>query len=185
MGDWKAVASVVSSLAPTVGATFGGPVGAGVGIAIKALAGAFGITDANPQPDAVKAAMEADPDALLKVRMAEIEFQRIQLEEETKRMGMEIQDLKDARARQIEHEKTIGGTDWNLYALAWLLVIGFFILTGLMYFYPLPKESVGPINQLFGALVAGFSGVIGYFFGSSQGSAVKSKLLAEMELKKK
>ena len=66
----------------------------------------------------------------------------------------------------------------NLYFLAWVVVIGFFVLTGMMMRTTMPPENVGPVNQLFGALAAGFGVVLAYFFGSSKGSAEKNALLA-------
>lgn len=66
-----------------------------------------------------------------------------------------------------------------LYVLAGVVVVGFFCLVAMMYFIEIPAKNVGPANQLFGALVAGFSLVLGYFFGSSKGSAEKNKLLTE------
>jgi len=57
------------------------------------------------------------------------------------------------------------------------VVGGFFILTGLMMSLTIPEPNVGPANILFGALVAGFTGVLAYFFGSSQSSDMKTKML--------
>jgi hypothetical protein len=48
----------------------------------------------------------------------------------------------------------------------------------MMYFKPIPAASVGPINQLFGALAAGFGLVLGYFFGTSKSSHDKTALLS-------
>ena len=52
-------------------------------------------------------------------------------------------------------------------------------MTGMMYFRPIPEAAIGPINQLFGALAAGFGLVLGYFFGSSKSSTDKTKLMAK------
>lgn len=64
------------------------------------------------------------------------------------------------------------------YVLATVIVIGFFSLLGLLLFQPLQPDSSGVIFMLFGSLAAAFGGVVQYFFGSSQGSADKSEMLA-------
>lgn len=45
-------------------------------------------------------------------------------------------------------------------------------------FFEVPESNVGPVNQLFGSVAAGFGAVVGYLFGSSKTSAEKNRLLA-------
>jgi hypothetical protein len=61
-----------------------------------------------------------------------------------------------------------------MYVLGGLIVIGFFLM---LYF--LVKENIyeSTINLAIGALIAAFGTIVGYFYGSSKGSADKNELL--------
>jgi hypothetical protein len=61
-----------------------------------------------------------------------------------------------------------------MYVLGGLIVIGFFLM---LYF--LVKENIyeSTINLAIGALIAAFGTIVGYFYGSSKGSADKNDLL--------
>jgi hypothetical protein len=64
--------------------------------------------------------------------------------------------------------------DIFFYALGALIVIGFFVvLVVLMY----TSKSPESINMTLGALLAAFGTVVGYFYGSSKGSADKNDLI--------
>ncbi len=86
-------------------------------------------------------------------------------------------DVASARQREVEIVKATGSKDINLYVLAWIIVFGFFFMVGMLMFVTMPAANVGSVNQLFGALSAGFGVVLAYFFGSSSSSKAKTKLL--------
>ena len=168
--DWKDTIAKVTDAAPLIGSLFGAP-GAAIGGIVKLVASALGVA---PSEDAVEAEIRRNPEALLKLREFEaahrIELEKLLLETERIRLA----DIQSARTRQTEHERATGKTDTNLYILAWTLVIGFFVLLGILMNHPLPPDQNGVIFMLFGALSAGFGQVLQYFFGSSKGSADKT-----------
>lgn len=170
--DWKTVGSKILKELPLIGTVLGGPV---VGGAVSVLASALGCA---AEPDAVMRAIQTDPMAAEKLKEAEmankIELQKLVLQQDQ----MYILDVQNARQRQIEVTKATGKTDVNLYTLAWLVVGCFFLLVAVLMFVTLPETNIGPINQLFGAMAAGFGMVLAYFFGSSKSSAEKTQLLA-------
>lgn len=63
------------------------------------------------------------------------------------------------------------------YGLGALIVIGFFLLLYLIFVaeIPSPNKELGLI--VIGALVGNFNSIVGYFFGSSKGSADKTDIL--------
>jgi hypothetical protein len=67
--------------------------------------------------------------------------------------------------------------------LAGLVVVGFFgcLLALLIHPGTLSDLNREPVMLMIGALIAAFSGLMGYFFGSSAGSARKTNLLAKAE----
>lgn len=185
------IGDAVADYAPGVSALLlasgiGAPAAAGVA-AVGALGRAFGCGSA-AKPEEVLAAISADPEIRLKAMIAENNFQLAQRGQDIEELKTHLQDVQDARRRQTESEKNTGKRDINQYALAWLLVIGFFVLTGsLLYFSYNGKpivDSTGVLFMLLGALSAAFGGVIQYFFGSSAGSAAKSATINSMAEKK-
>jgi hypothetical protein len=190
--DFSSVANVVKQFAPLLGGLIGGPaggaVGAGVGALVDAVGSAFGLTpeQVRANPIALSAAIQADPQAAVKLaeieKDREVEIKKLIVEQlkiaadlEKSRLG----DVQNARNREVNVTKVTGKKDVNLYILAWTIVFGFFVLLGMMYFIELPKISVGPINQLMGALSTGFGVVLSYFFGSSKSSLDKNTTIQD------
>jgi hypothetical protein len=72
--------------------------------------------------------------------------------------------------------------NWYPYALAAVVVLGFFVLTVLLILRQagIHEGHKDIVFMLFGGLVTGFSMVLSYFFGSSAGSAQKTMELAKI-----
>jgi hypothetical protein len=187
--DLKDIATKIASNAPTLGALFGSfipgagnVVGGAVGLGVKALAGVFGLKE-DATADELGAAIEADPQSAVKIRLAELDYQnqekQRQSDERMKILTAQLADVQSARQMNVEGVKTTGKRDANLYALAWAIVVCFFVLVGILIFKDLPKDSNGVVFMLFGALASGFTGIIGYFFGSSAGQSEATRLLSQ------
>ena len=58
-----------------------------------------------------------------------------------------------------------------------LIVLGFFTLLGLLIFQEIPATNNELLYLAVGALISGFATVVGYFYGSSAGSAQKTDML--------
>ena len=168
--QWKDVGDIVGKAAPVIGSLFG-PAGTAVGTLV---AGALGVDNT---PEAVAAAINGDPGALLKIKELELRHKERLEELQLDVLKTHLQDVQDARSRQVEHEKATGKTDTNLYVLAWTIVIGFLSLVVVLLFVKVPDDSTGVVFMLFGALSAAFGAVIQYFFGSSKSSSDKTKML--------
>lgn len=63
------------------------------------------------------------------------------------------------------------------YALGAVIVIGFFILLYLLLANSIPESNKDLLNIVVGALIGSFTSIVGYFYGSSLGSAEKNELL--------
>ena len=64
-----------------------------------------------------------------------------------------------------------------MYVLGGLIVIGIFALLGMLIFVAMPEQNKDLLNIVIGTLVAAFVSVVGYFYGSSKGSADKTDML--------
>lgn len=186
--DWKDVAGTVAKAAPLLGTALGGPVGGAIGGVVSLLASAFGLSPAETTPDKINSLLQTDPAAAVKLAEIEaankVELQKIVLEQNRlvlQEKQAELQDTANARSREMEVVKATGHVDINLYLLAWTIVLGFFGLTALLMYIKLPPGQTEVIFMLFGGLVSGFSTVLGYFFGSSRGSLMKSQVIAGMK----
>jgi drug/metabolite transporter (DMT)-like permease len=65
------------------------------------------------------------------------------------------------------------------YALGALIVIGFFTFMIILILKPVPENNESVMNIIVGALIAAFTGVVNYFYGSSKGSKDKTKILSK------
>ena len=178
---WKDIGDYVKKGAPLLGSVLGGPAGGAIGTLVSA---AFGSED---DPEKLLSLLESDPEAVSKLKELElnhrerleelnIEAAKVQLEESKAYLA----DTQSARQREASVVQATGKKDVNLYILAWVVVGGFFILTGMLMLIPEleGRTNNAMVNILFGGLVSGFATVLGYFFGSSKGSTDKTQLLS-------
>lgn len=175
---FKSVASAVLKTAfPFIAtaAEVGGPLGI---MAANAVGNALGVkVDPDKIEETITAAQIRDPEAIAKLEQAEHDF-KIQAE----KLGFEhIQQMEqiaaadraNARAREVAVKDKIPAI------LAMGITAGFFTLLGLLIFHPVPPESKDVVIALAGVLGTMAVSINGYYFGSSSGSAAKTKILAE------
>jgi len=175
--EWKDITSLVANVAPSIGSTLAGPAGGGIGLAVSALLRAFGLTS-EAKPEDVSKLITTDPEAHLKLMIAEQDFQLKMREQDVEELKSRLNDIQNARQREVELTRMTGRREWNLYLTAWCVITGFFLLCFYLMRVKLPEGSNEVVFMLFGALASGFGAVLNYFFGSSKGSAEKTEILA-------
>ena len=102
----------------------------------------------------------------MKLRLAELELQSYQAQ---------ISDVQSARAMQIQTKSMWPGL------LTALIVFGFYGVLGIMVWKGLPSTTAPggeAILMLIGSLTTGLASVLGYWFGTTQGSRAKDEMLA-------
>ncbi len=176
--DWKDVREVVASLAPMIATGLGGPLAGG---AVAALQDAFGLKTngtLDQKKDALVAAFSgATQEQLLAVKQANndyaIKMTELGFKNEEALAALQAGDRDSARKREIEVK------DNTPKVLAYAITIGFFAVIGFMLFATVPTEGRDILNIMLGTLGTAWTGVVSYYYGSTSGSAQKSKLLAE------
>ena len=172
-------AELATKALPLLGGLLGGPAGAlGAKAAVSLISSALDLEPEKTTPDDVLELVQANPESLIRLKEAEMahkeRLQALLLEEQE----LQLKDVADARARERAIVEATGKKDLNLYILAWTVVGGFFALCAILMKVTLPESSSQVVYLLFGGLVAGFTQVLGYFFGSSKSSSDKTRLLA-------
>ena len=186
--EWKDVSSTIAGSAPAlagvIGGLVGGPaVGSAASVGISALLKILGLApDAKPE-DALKA-IQADPEANLKLIIAENDFKLKQRDQEIEVMKAQLLDVQSARQREIETTKATGKRDINLFVLSWVIMGGFIGLIAalimMQFVYSKTLQSDPIITLCLGSFATDAGMVVGYFFGSSSGSAAKSQTLEDI-----
>jgi drug/metabolite transporter (DMT)-like permease len=67
------------------------------------------------------------------------------------------------------------------YVLGGLIIIGFFVLLVVLVYTQVPEPNKDLLNLVVGALIGSFATVVGYFYGSSAGSAAKTELMSKKD----
>ena len=170
--DWK---SIISKTAPLLGAALGGPLG---GVAVTAIADALGLSN-KTEAAITEALAGSTPEQLLALKNADKTFkmrmQELIFADAKDTLTIEASDRDSARKRETV---VLDKTPRNL---AYGVTGGFFSILMFMMFFEIPVASRDILNIMLGTLGASFSGVIGYYFGSTAGSKLKSELLARAE----
>ena len=155
--------SMVSKFAPAIGTALGGPLG---GMAVSALAKQFGVAD---EVAAVTKAIQADPEAALKLKQLEHDkFTAI------------LADKNSAREREMDIASSANAPLLNKIvtpALA-LGVTGLsFVLFAVLIFVEVKPEAKDILIYILGVLSAAVTQILSYYFGSSMGSKDKGDQL--------
>ena len=66
------------------------------------------------------------------------------------------------------------------FALGAIICIGFFILLYMLVKSEVPSANKDLLNLVVGALIGSFATVVGYFYGSSVGSANKDEIIKDL-----
>ena len=160
--NWKAI---IGTVAPGLATALGGPL---AGMATAALSKAILGKDDGSADDVAAAVTKADPSILLKIKECEAEFQKHMADVGVDLAKIAAGDTANARAREIAVR------DNTPKILAYLVTLGFFALLICMFRFEVPPSSRDLMNVMLGALGAGFSVVLAYYFGSSAGSDAKN-----------
>ncbi len=164
----RRIANVLRGIAPQLAHALGGPL---AGAAVERISGAlFGVGSANE--DAIATALSgASPEQITALKMADLEFQKLLTETTIEQARIDAADRANARAHQ---QKTNDRTPSIIGAL---IILGFFLVLGVMVAHRLPPGAETEFSIMLGALATMTAAVVNYFFGSSSGSKEKTRMM--------
>ena len=145
----------------------GGPL---AGAAVEALRRV--LTGEGDEKSLAEAALAGDPEALARVREAEMGFRRAVLQAKLDAERIAAGDRADARAREAAVR------DRTPALLACVVLAGFFGALCTMLLREMPDGSEPAFSIMLGALATMTAAVVNYYFGSSASSREKTALMA-------
>lgn len=138
------LASVVEKFSPLIGSALGSPLG-GVLVTFIAHAIKANPTDVKDIIDKIK----TDPDAEVKI----------------KEMEAMVNDLQNARNREVAYTNATKQRDWMLPLLAVIVVLGFFVTTWVVMFADIDQDEKYFLFCLILGIGVQFAQVYNYYFG--------------------
>jgi hypothetical protein len=154
----------LEQIAPTIASCLGGPL---AGLAVTAISKALGVNENDVNKTIESGKLSADQIASLKQAELQLQSQAQQLGLNFEQLA--VQDRSSARTMQSATKSLIPG------ALAIFVTVGFFgILYALMSGYATKSDE---LMIMLGSLGTAWTGIIGFYFGSSAGSQNKDYLL--------
>ena len=168
--DWKAAIGVI---APTVATALGGPL---AGLAVDAVGSAFGWTDATKEKvEEAFSKGQMTGDQILALKQAELVLIAQEKELGFKFAELETKDRQGARDMQVATKSLMPAI------LSALVTLGYFsILIGMMR-GALKVDDSQALLIMLGSLGTAWGAVMAVWFGSTHGSAEKSRLLAQAQ----
>lgn len=163
----KSALDIIKGIAPVAASAFGGPF---AGAAMSIIAKQLGVKE-NEVEDYV---LSANPDQLLQLKQAEIEFERWREEAGIRREELIVEDRKDARTLAKEKGVMVQAILSAAYTIGYFGTL-WTVMNGGINVDP---EYNGLVQTLLGALGAAQLQVLNFWFGSSRGSAEKTQILA-------
>lgn len=166
-----ALGGVALDLAPEIGRWLFGPDAAPVAVAVQQAAqAATGTGD----PAAQVAAL-ADPALAARLR---VDLAGIAAIAEA-RLASRLADTASARATAVQLAQTGGPMAWGAPVMSLVVLVTFGTVMWLVLMHAIPPGSETVLNVLLGTLAAMATNVVGYWVGSSVGSARKDARLAQ------
>jgi len=167
--------STLATVAPMAASAFGGPL---AGVAAQKVIGALGLSPDTTKTELEAAIVAATPDQLLAIKKAEQEFIA-----DMKRLDIDVIKIQAADRASARDREVKTGDSWTPRVIAGIIIglycyVQWFLLSGIV-----DHSMEAFVLRSLGTLDAAVGMILGYYFGSSVGSAQKNEILAKKESK--
>jgi len=175
------VGGLVLDLAPEIGKSLFGDKGGQTAAAVaRAVESAAGTSDAA----AATQKLQADPAAalVLRLKLAQIAAARQTEEDEARnaQLAAHIANTSDARSQTVKLAQLGSSLAWGAPVISLIVVIAFFTVLMVIALHGIPAGAETILNVMLGFLGSAFGAVVGYWVGSSSGSAQKTEVLGNL-----
>lgn len=168
---------ILLSLAPTVASWI---MGDKTGAAVSKVTGIARDILGTDSADGIERAIAADPNLALQFRMAVIQAEADARRQEFDTLQAQLADVQSARNQTVELAKAGSAIAWGAPIVSTLITVGFFVMLYLVIRREIPEGSRDLANIMLGSLGSSFTAVVGYWVGSSAGSAQKTAALEKV-----
>ncbi len=166
--DWQ---TILKSLAPTVASAVLGPLG---GVAVAAIGNILGVSDATQDKiaDVIKNG-QLTPEQIGEIKKLELQYQENEKERDFKYADLAFKDRDSARKANVD-----GGVQKHIFWLSVVLLVGTLGTEGYVLFHGLPPSVTDMVaGRVLGLMDAVALMALTYWYGTSNGSAIKTNLL--------
>ncbi len=175
------VGGLVLDLAPEIGKSLFGVNGAQTATDVaKAVETTSGTSDAAAATQKLQTDTAAA--AELRIKLAQIAAAR-QAEEDSARnaqLAANIANTADARGHTVRLAQLGSSLAWGAPVISLVVVIAFFVVLMVIALRGIPPGAETILNVMLGFLGSAFGAVVGYWVGSSSGSAQKTEVLGNL-----
>jgi len=164
-------------LAPTVASwLMGDKTGAAVSKITGIAQDLLGTSDAA----GIERAIAADPNLALQFKMAMIQAEADARRQEFDTLQAQLADVQNARNQTVKLAEAGSAIAWGAPIISILITVGFFAMLYVVIRQEIPESSQTLANIMLGSLGTSFTAVVGYWVGSSAGSAQKTNALEKL-----
>ena len=164
-------------LAPTVASwIMGDKTGAAVSKITGIAQDLLGTSDAA----GIERAIAADPNLALQFKMAVMQAEADARRQEFDTLQAQLADVQSARNQTVKLAEAGSVIAWGAPIISILITVGFFVMLYVVIRQEIPESSQTLANIMLGSLGTSFTAVVGYWVGSSAGSAQKTNALEKL-----
>jgi len=128
----------------------------------------------------IERAIAADPNLALQFKMAIIQAEADARRQEFDTLQAQLADVQSARNQTVKLAEAGSVIAWGAPIISILITIGFFAMLYVVVRQEIPESSQTLANIMLGSLGTSFTAVVGYWVGSSAGSAQKTNALEKL-----
>ena len=158
--DIKKIISVISSAAPGIATSLGGPA---AGMAVSLLSNLFGADPKNP--DDLIQKIQSDPDAQIKLKQLEVQQLEIAKKYDAQEFQAEVDDIKNAREFEFKLNQLNKIHIWVIPFFGILITFGFFSVIAIVMLTKMDQSDHDVLYAMIGVLGATFSQFYQYITG--------------------
>lgn len=128
----------------------------------------------------IERAIAADPNLALQFKMAVMQAEADARRQEFDTLQAQLADVQSARNQTVKLAEAGSVIAWGAPIISILITVGFFVMLYVVIRQEIPESSQTLANIMLGSLGTSFTAVVGYWVGSSAGSAQKTNALEKL-----